>query len=104
MSREIDIQIAQKLFGIPLKGDSVKRKIPSISGTVNIPCPYYSSSSIHVCEILEELRKRGYGVNTEHFSTSDGCYVEVRSSNSYAEGYAHNFPLALCKAALKALE
>lgn len=96
MSRELDVQIAQKLFGIPLKSDSME-----------IPCPYYSSSSIHVCEILEALSKRGFVVTIEHYTKAGGggCWVEVRGRGTFEadEYFAESLPLALCQAAIKAV-
>lgn len=99
MSRELDVQIAQKLFGIPLKSDSME-----------IPCPYYSSSSIHVCEILEALRVRGFTVDI-FFDTADGkpnclCMLDGLKhlgKEDICVAEEESLPLALCKAALEVL-
>jgi hypothetical protein len=87
----IDAEIAEKLFGF-------KRA----------PCADYSSYGIYVIDILEALRKKGFEVEITYITTDDkpDVYVDIQhlSGNTTYCAEEETLPLALCKAAIKALE
>jgi hypothetical protein len=102
MGLNLDAEIAEKLFGLPVEDNRIK-----LGGKRRF-IPPYSMLASSVVDILEALRKKGFTTITT-YGTEEGvtcvfCTVVEMETLRTFDGEAETLPLALCKAALKALE
>lgn len=94
----IDAEIAKKLFGLSLHTYGGSR--------------FFSTNEMHVVPILEALRKKGFSISIKYDTVNNkpNCSViihwvvsgQLGGTAAYVED--ESLPLALCKAALLALE
>lgn len=120
-SRELDALIAEKVMGWEMVDATIYRwwglvmgpkEFSTIRAVALIPpgeteiqlVPSYSTDIEAAWEVVESLQIKGYGFildNMEHFLGNWQAHFEL-NANAWAEE-ANSAPLAICRAALKAI-
>lgn len=104
--REMDLDVSARVFGHPYAG-AYRQDGPVVDDGRLSTCPRYSTDIAAAWEVVEALAARYLEVEVHQGSASPQRWCIVRNalqSGYLAEGSADTAPLAICRAALSALE
>lgn len=105
--REMDAMVAERVMGLEVNvafPTLYDTKMNTIHRYAEIP--HYSTDNNAAWEVVEKLRGRGIAVTVSTLGTMNhqACAYTIWHEVSSATTWAESAPLAICKAALKAVQ